>query len=88
MRPDIALLMMSLVELGTAICFEHENNRILSKYFSHVFPLPQGAGSTVPREGIDLSVSMHIIMGGGKGKIRFGKTNVSVIKILKIKNEW
>ena len=74
--PGIDLLTINFVELGTAMWFDHENNHILSIYLSHVFPLPQEAGSKVPSEGINSSASMHSIMVGGKGKtIRFGKIN-------------
>ena len=59
---------MNLFEQGTAISFEHENDHILSEFLSHLLPLPQGAGTTVPREGINSSASIHFIMGGGKGK--------------------
>ena len=43
---DIALLTMSLVELGTAISFEHENDHILSKYLSHLVAQFHGMGLT------------------------------------------
>ena len=43
---------------------------------SHVFPLPQEAGSKIPREGINSNAPMHSIMVGEKGKtIRFSKIN-------------
>ena len=74
--PGIALLTINFVELSTAISFEHENNHILSKYLSHVFPLPQVPGS----KGIDLSASMHSIMVGGKGKNMFWQNKRSIHK--------
>ena len=40
-----------------------------------LFPLPQGAGSTVSCERIDSNTSIRLIMGGGNGKTTFGKTN-------------
>ena len=61
------LLTINFVELGTAIWFGNENAHILSKYVLHLFTLPQWAGSIVPHEVIDLSASMHSIMGDGKG---------------------
>ena len=39
------------------------------RYLSHVFPLPQVAGSKAAREGIDSSASIHSFIVGGKGKI-------------------
>ena len=51
-----------------------------------MFPLPQVAGSKVPREGIDSRDSMHTIMVCGKGKkIRFGKINGDFIKNIEYK---
>ena len=42
-------------------CWCHSDNASVLLYFtflSHLFPLPCGAGSTVPREGFDSSVIM------------------------------
>ena len=87
--PGIALLMMYLVELGTAIWFEHENHHILSMYFSHCSLCHKElvAHGTVPREWIDSSASIHSIIGDGKGKTYvFGKKRL-VHKNIKHK-EW
>ena len=43
-------------------CWCHSDSASVLLYFtflSHLFPLPCGAGSTVPREGFDSSVIMH-----------------------------
>ena len=50
--------MMNLVELGTAIWFEHGNRIILSQHMVQ-FPF---------WEWTDSNASMHSIIGGGKGK--------------------
>ena len=63
--------MTNLVELGTAIWFEHENRISLSQYMLHcsLYRKELVAHGTVPfREWTDSSVSMHSIIGGGKGK--------------------
>ena len=42
-------------------CWCHSDGASVLLYFtflSHLFPLPRGAGSTVPREGFDSSVIM------------------------------
>ena len=81
--------MMFLVELGTAICFEHENHHILSKYVSHCSLCHKElvAQGTVLREWIDTSASKHSIIGDGKGKTYvFGKKRL-VYKNVKHK-EW
>ena len=46
-------------------CWCHSDGASVLLYFtflSHVFPLPCGAGSTVPREGFDSSVIMPFSM--------------------------
>ena len=65
--------MMNLIELGTAIWFEHENHHIFSKYLLHLYSLTQGAGSVWynSREGIVSSASIHSIIGDRKGSICF-----------------
>ena len=58
--------MMNLVELGTAMWFEHENRIILSQYLLHCFLYHKElvAHGTV----VDSNASMHSIIAGGKGK--------------------
>ena len=53
-----------------------------------MFPLPQGAGSTVPCEGIDSSASMHLwVAERTKSTCTFWQNKRLIHKILKIKNE-
>ena len=39
-------------------CWCHSDSASVLLYFTFLFPLPCGAGSTVPREGFDSSVIM------------------------------
>ena len=49
------------MSIGVLFCWCHMESASVLLYFtflSHLFPLPSGAGSTVPREGFDSSVIM------------------------------
>ena len=68
--------MMNLVELGTAIWFEHETRIIVSKYLLHcslyrrdlVAHCTEHIVQFPFQEWTDSSASMHSIIGGGKCK--------------------